>query len=249
MKLSNSVAWIHKWPGLLTSLLILACGGIAPAHADGVNAVISSGKTVTGRIASASGFDTYTFELPVAGISFVLDLAETGPHDESFIPSLNLTGPAGYVSGKGRVGSQVMSIPNAAEGKWIVKVDRHKFGSTGGTYALTLIEVPGATPGVALTPGTTYPQSSTPGQLSVFNFQGVAGQKMTLSLDTAAGSEVFPEVAIFAPGGGPAGGVACNKGCSQEFPTATSGTYTIVAWRIDNSEVTGTYSLSVAGSN
>src|SRR5665213_2348592 len=131
-----SCAWNRSLLWLLVRflpLVILACGGIAPAYADGVNAVISSGKTVTGQIASASGFDTYTFEVPVAGISFVLDLAETGPHDESFLPSLNLTDPTGHMSGKGRVGSQVMSIPNAAEGKWIVKVDRHKFGSTGGT--------------------------------------------------------------------------------------------------------------------
>jgi hypothetical protein len=239
---------------LLLSLFILTSWTIEAAQADGVNAVISSGKTITGRIASPSGFDTYTFKVPVAGSSFVLDLAETGPHDETFIPSINLTDRAGNMSGKGHVGSEVISIPNAAEGKWTVKVDRHKFGSTGGAYALTLVEIPGAiaesggAPAVALTPGTSYPQSSTPGQLSVFTFQGVAGQKMTLSLDPAAGSGVFPEVAIFAPGGGPAGGVACNKGCSQEFKTATAGTYTIVAWRIDDSEVTGTYSLSVASS-
>jgi hypothetical protein len=253
-----SFAWNRSLLWLLVRclpLVILICWNIAPARADGVNAVINSGKTVTGRIASASGFDTYTFKVPVAGASFILDLAEAGSHDESFIPSLNLTDPAGHMSGKGRVGSQVISIPMAAEGKWTVKVDRHKFGSTGGAYVLTLIEIPGAiagsggTPAIALTPGTSYPQSSTPGQLSAFTFQGVAGQKMTLSLDPAVGSGVFPQAAIFAPGGGPAGGVACNKGCSQDFTTATGGTYTIVAWRTDNNEVTGTYSLSVVGSN
>ncbi len=239
----------------LLSLLILASWRVQAAHADGVNAVISSGKTVTGQIASASGSDTYTFEVPVAGTSFVLDLAETGPHDESFMPSLNLTDPAGHQSGKGHVGSQVISIPDAAEGKWSVKVDRHNSGSTGGAYALTLIEIPGAiagsdgAPAVALSAGTSYPESSTPGQLSVFTFQGVAGQKMTLSLDPAAGDVVFPQVAIFGPGGGAAGGVACNKGCAQDFTAATSGTYTIVAWRIDDSQATGTYSLSVAASN
>jgi len=239
---------------LLLSLLFLTSWRVQTAHADGVNAGISSGKTVTGKIASASGFDTYTFELPVAGMSFVLDLAETGPHDETFVPCLTLTDPAGLLSGKGHVGSQVISIPNAAKGKWIVKVDRHNLGSTGGAYALTFIEIPGAiagsggAPAVALTPGESYPESSAPGQLSVFTFQGVAGQKKTLSLDPADGSGVFPEVAIFAPGGGPAGGIACNKGCSQDITTATSGTYTIVAWRIDDSEVTGTFSLSVASS-
>ena len=253
-----SSAWNRSLLWLLVRflpLVILTCWNIAPAHADGVNAAISSGKTVTGQIASASGSDTYTFELPVAGTSFVLDLAETGPHDETFLPSLTLTDPAGLVSGKGHVYSQVISIPNAAEGKWIVKVDRHNFGSTGGAYALTFIEIPGAiagsggTPAVALTPGTNYPESITPGQLSVFTFQGVAGQKMTLSLDPADGSGFYPQTAIFAPGGGPAGGVGCTKGCSQDFTTATTGTYTIVAWRIDDTEVTGTYSLSVANSN
>ena len=237
---------------LLLSLLFLTSWRVQTAHADGVNAVISSGKTVTGQIATASGFDTYTFEVPVGGASFVLDLAETGPHDESFMPSLDLTDPAGHQSGKGHVGSQVISLPNAAEGKWIVKVHRHNFGSTGGAYALTLIEIPGAlagsggTPAVELTPGTTYPESSAPGQLSVFTFQGVAGQKMTLSLDAASGSGIFPQAVIFAPEGSPAGGVGCTKGCSQDFATATSGTYTIVAWRIDESEVTGKYSLTVA---
>src|ERR1700690_2623872 len=109
-----------------------------------------------------------------------------------------------------------------------VTVDRHNLGSTGGAYALTLIEIPGAiagsggTPAVALTPGTSYPQSSTPGQLSVFTFQGVAGQKMTFSLDPAGGNGVFPQAAIFAPGGGPAAGIACNKACSQDFTAATS---------------------------
>jgi hypothetical protein len=253
-----SFAWNRSLLWLLVRFLpmvILTSLSVGPAHADGVNAVISSGKTAAGQIASASGFDTYTFQVPVAGISFVLDLAETGPHDETFLPSLNLTDPAGHLSGQGHVGSQVISIPNAAEGKWIAKVDRHKFGSTGGTYALTLIEIPGAiagsggTPAVALTPGTSYPQSSTPGQLNVFTFQGVAGQKMSLSLDPADGSGIYPQAAIFAPGGAPAGGIGCNKGCSQDFTTATSGTYTILTWRIDDSEATGTYSLSVASSN
>jgi len=253
-----SCAWDRSLLWMLVRFLplfVLACWNITPAHADGVNAVISSGKTVTGHIASASGFDTYTFELPVAGTSFVLDLAETGLHDESFMPSLDLTDPAGHLSGKGHVGSQVISIPNAAEGKWIVKVHRHNFGSTGGAYALTFIEIPGAiaqsdgTPAVALTPGTNHQQSSAPGQLSVFTFQGVAGQKMTLSLGSATGSGIFPHADIFAPGGGPAGGVGCNKDCSQDFTPATSGTYTVVAWRIDSSEDTGTYSLSVASSN
>ncbi len=239
---------------LLLSLLFLTSWRVQTAHADGVNAVISSGKTATGQIASASGFDTYTFEVPVAGVSFVLDLAETGPHDETFLPTLTLTDPVGNVGGKGHVYSQVISMPNAAAGKWIVTVDRHNSGSTGGTYALTLIEIPGAiaqsdgTPAVALTPGTSFSQSSTPGRLSVFTFPGVAGQKMTLSLDAAAESGIFPQAAVFAPGGGPAAGVACNSSCSQDFTPATSGTYTVLAWRIDESEGAGTYSLSVASS-
>src|ERR1700676_5567732 len=89
-----SFAWYRSLPWLLVRFLpmvILTSLSVGPARADGVNAVISSGKTVSGQIASASGFDTYTFDLPVAGISFVLDLAETGPHDESFVPSLDLT--------------------------------------------------------------------------------------------------------------------------------------------------------------
>ncbi len=239
----------------LSSLLVLASAGINPARADGVNAALSSGKTVTGQIASASGIDTYTFKVPVAGSSFVLDLAETGPHDESFMPCLTLTGPAGNMGGKGHVYSQVISMPNAAEGKWTVQVDRHHSGSSGGTYALTLIEIPGAiaqsdgTPAVALTPGTSFSQSSTPGRLSVFTFPGVAGQKMTFSLNAAAGSGIFPHAAIFAPGGGPAGEVGCNRDCSQDITPATSGTFTVVAWRIDSSEGAGTYSLSVASSN
>lgn len=170
------------------------------------------------------------------------------------MPCLTLTDPAGYVSGKGHLYSQVISMPNAAEGKWTVQVDRHHSGSTGGTYALTLIEIPGAiaqsdgTPAVALTPGTSFSQSSTPGRLSVFTFPGVAGQKMTFSLNAAAGSGVFPHADIFAPGGGQAAGVGCNKDCSQDFTPATSGTYTILAWRIDESEGARTYSLSVASS-
>lgn len=240
---------------LLLSLLVLAAAQVNLAHADGVNAEITSGKTVTGRIAAASGFDTYTFNVPVAGTSFILDLAETGPHDESFMPSLDLTDPAGQMSGKGHLLSQVISIPNAAEGKWVVKVHRHNFGSTGGTYALTLLEIPGAIAGsggtaaVALSPGASFPQSSSPGQLSVFTFQGIAGQKMTFSLDAAAGSGIFPQAVIFAPGGGPAGGIGCTKECSQDFIPTTNGTYTVVAWRIDSSEATGTYSLSVASSH
>lgn len=66
---------------LLLSLFILTSWRVQDAHADGVNAAIISGKTVTGQIASAAGMDTYTFKLPVAGTSFVLDLAETGSHD------------------------------------------------------------------------------------------------------------------------------------------------------------------------
>ena len=235
-------------------VVVLACLSVTSARADGVNAVISSGKTVTGQIASKSGFDTYTFKIPVAGSSFMLDLAETGPHDETFLPSLNLIDPAGHPSGKGHLFSQVITIPDAAEGTWTVKVDRHKVGSTGGNYALTLLEIPGAlagsggAPAVALTPGVSSPKSSSTGQLDVFTFQGVAGQKMTLSLNSVAASGFYPQAAVFTPSGAPAAGLGCNKGCSQDFMTAASGTYTIVVSRRNDNEVTGTYSVSVASS-
>src|SRR5258708_1549044 len=88
-----SFAWNRSLLWLLVRFLpvvILSCLSISPAHADGVNGKITSGKSVTGTI--TSGTDSYSFKV-AAGSSFVVSVAETGVYDTNFIPMIGLVAP------------------------------------------------------------------------------------------------------------------------------------------------------------
>src|ERR1039458_9493392 len=69
-------------------LVMLTCWNVAPARADGVKGTIANGQTVNGTIIG-TGADTYTFHA-VAGGAFVIAVAETGPHDSSFVPEIDV---------------------------------------------------------------------------------------------------------------------------------------------------------------
>ena len=234
---------------LLLSLLILATGGINPAHADGVSDTISNGKTVTGKI-TGSGVDSYTFKVEAGG-SFVVSVGETGTHDKKFLPAIDLTGPGS----KGETGSArslhagIEKI-NAAAGTWTVKVSRADTGSaTDGNYALTLVQVPGAGTAVALSPGKDYSGSNERGTIDAFTFTGVAGHTETLKLNATGGIGFAPEISVFTPAGGFSGAVSCITSCSQDVPIKADGTWTVLVSKSDDNDVTGKYKLSVNDKN
>jgi len=234
----------------LLSVLFLTSWSVQTAHANGVKTTISNGKAVTGTL-TGNGFDTYTFKV-TAGSSFVVSVGETGPHDATFMPRIDLVAPGG-IDGPGiwaPLHARLVET-NAAEGTWSVKVSRAEAGgTTGGTYALTLIELPGALPpsggiaGGAMSTGANS-GSNVRGQVDVWTFDGVAGQTKTLTLSQTGGAGFFPEINVFAPTGNDAGGLDCVTSCSLDVSIKTSGVYTVLAWRKDSADATGKYTLSV----
>lgn len=233
---------------LLASLLILTAWGVNPAHADGVNSKITSGKSVTGTI--TSGTDSYSFKVD-ADSSFVVSVSETGVHDANFIPMIGLVAPNGNVRGHGAPLYSMLRQSHAAEGIWTVNVSRaHEGGPSGGSYALTLIQLPGAVGGSGGLAGGTLSAgaasgSNVRGQVDVWQFSGVAGHTSTLSLAATGGQGFYPEIVVFAPGGALLGGSTCPGHCSQDVSIAATGTYTVLVDKADYNDVTGTYTLSV----
>jgi len=235
---------------LFASLLTLTSWGAAPAHANGVSGKISNGRSATGTV-TGNGFDTYEFTVPAGGDSFVVSVSETGVHDETFVPSITLT-PPGSAMGHllGRPLYTILRQSNAAEGTWSVKVDRKDLGTSAGSYALTLIQLPGAIPSgggvtsAALSPGVASSGTNTRGKIDAWTFTGVAGQTETLTLNQTGGAGFSPEIAVVSPTGGILGDNSCESTCSQDIFLMASGTYTVLAFRHDDNDVTGSYSLS-----
>lgn len=238
---------------LLLSLLIMSSWSVHPALADGASGNISNGQPVTGTL--TSGTDTYSFNV-TAGSAFVLSVSETGTHVAGFVPEIDLAPPGGAGAyGLGRPLHTLLEETNPAEGTWNVSVHRADDGIATGSYALTLIQVPGTIPssgGIAgglMAAGATNSGSSTRGSVDVWTFNGVPGQTASLTLTQTDGTGFVPEVHVFAPGGDFAGGFACAKSCSHDFPMKSDGVYTALAWRMDSNDVTGKYTLSVNNKN
>jgi hypothetical protein len=239
----------------LSLLALLISWSVQVAHADGVTGKISNGQTVNGTVIG-NGFDTYTFKVPAGGDSFVVSLSETGTHDETFVPGITLTGPGTSDGrGSGRPLFTILQKQKAAEGTWSVSVDRKDHGTTGGGYALTLVQLPGAVPasgGItvgALSAGAASSGTNTRGKIDVWTFNGVAGQTKTLTLNQTGGTGFAPEIAVVSPTGGMLAGVSTETSSSLDISIAEGGVYTVLAWKSDDHDVTGAYSLTVNDKN
>jgi len=236
-------------------LVLLTLWSVNPAQADGVKATITNGQTVNGSL-TASGFDTYTFTVPAGGGSFVLSVGETGRHTPNFVPEIDLAAPVtGDGPGMGRPLNTLLEVPNAVKGTWSVKVHRaDEGGTTAGSYALTLVQVPGSfvqggLTAVAMTKGADNPGSTNRGKVEVWTFSGVAGQTETLTLNHTGDTGIGPEIYVYTPTGDFGGGTGCAASCTQDVPITNSGVYTVIAFKNDSDDVTSTYTLSVKDKN
>jgi hypothetical protein len=231
---------------LLSSLLILASASVNPARADGVSGAISNGQTVSGTV-TGSGHDDYSFSSSQGG-TFIVSLGETGNHDQHFVPQLEVI-PPGAIAGQSEARPYYTNrqVVKAAAGKWTLRVSRLDSNDTsGGTYTLKLAVAGGA--GTALTPDQDKSGSNTRGDMDVYTFAGTSGHTARVTLNPTSGNHFAPEVDVFGPDGALANGMWCAARCSFDVPT-TNGTYTVTALKHDDSDVTGTYTLSVSNAN
>ena len=218
------------------------------AHANGASSSIANGDTKTGTV-TGTGVDSYTFKA-TAGTAFVANLAETGTHDANFIPKLDLAAPGGGGMGNANALFTRLVQFSAAEGTWTIKVSRgDDKGLTGGSYALTLVQVPGAGNPTAMARGRDYSGSYSRSTVDVYTFTGVAGHTATLTLKPTDQTGFAPEIAVYTPSGETAGGRQCITGCDQDVATDSAGTYTVLVWKHDANDVAGTYSLTVNDKN
>jgi hypothetical protein len=243
-------AWNRSLMWLLVRFLpivVLSCLSVAPAQANGIAGTVANGQTVNGAV-SGKGVDAYAFHAGAAG-AFVVAVAETGPHDPSFVPRIEVIAPGateGPVSAHPFYASFVQ--PNAAEGAWTFKVSRGGGGTKGGSYALRLVTTPGAVAADhAMAPGQPYAGSNARGQLEAWTFNGAAGHAKTLTVNLTGGNGFDAEALVFSPTGDLAGGFGCGEGAcaSHDVPIKANGTYTIIVRKTDGEDVTGAYSLSV----
>jgi hypothetical protein len=248
-----SCAWNRSLLWLLVRflpLVILICLSITPAHADGVSGSITNGQTVNGAL-TRTGVDTYTFKV-ISESAFVVSLSQVGPHDEAFLPGITLIGPgSSEIRFRARPLFTILRQESAAEGTWSVKVDQKGPDATTGSYALTLVQIPSTIPvssgiaGGALSPGVASSDTNSRGKIDIWTFNGVIGRTETLTLNQTGGNGFVPEIAVVSPTGDAVGGTSCDTGCTLDVPITKGGTYTVVALKHDDNDVTGTYSLSV----
>ena len=224
----------------LVPILLLSISGISTAHAAAVS--ITNGESKSGTV-MGSGSDSYTFSAD-AGSAFILSVGETGSHTDGFVPQIALIKPDGLDGvGQARPLSSVIEQDNVAEGSWTVKVTRLDEGNSGGSYSLKLIKIPGAT-GTTLTADSSG--SITRGGADVWTFHGTAGRTATVTLTRTGDNSFIPQADVFTPSGAYAGGISCPESCAQDFAMA-DGNWTVVVTKSDNTDVTGTYTLSVSG--
>jgi hypothetical protein len=225
---------------------------VQPAKA--ATPTIANGETKTGTVTArvtgpttGAGIDSYTLNVPAGGGSFVLSVAESGAHDNGFTPQLDIFTPDGtWGPTHGQLIYARLEQDNAAAGDWIVKVSRADSHNTGGGYSLKLIQVPGAT-GTAMNSGQDYSGSNTRGGIDVYTFSGTAGHAATVTLTKTGDNGFLPEAAVFTPSGGSAGSISCPTSCSEGVAIGAAGTYTLLVWKNDIRDVTGTYKVSVRG--
>ncbi len=223
---------------LLLSVLFLTSWRIQSAHADGVSTTITSGTSQTGTI--TSGTDSYTFTVPKGAGSFFITLSETGVHDTNFVPRLELVAPAG-AKGSGWNAHHYYTRnfqKNPAAGQWTAKVSRADGSSTGGSYALTLLQLP-INAGTTMSAGAPHSGSNVRGNVDVLTFSGVSGHTETLTLTPTGGTGFVPEVLVFTPAGTFANGMSCAAGCSEDVSITSGGTWVFLVSRLLGSDDTG----------
>ncbi len=234
---SRSRLWV-----LLPCLVVLS-SGIAPARAAAV--AIANGDTKTGTV-TADGVHGYTIRA-AAGSAIVLSVSETGNHDEGFTPQLDFKLPDGtWGIGHGQQMYARLEQTRAAEGDWTVNVSRADGHQTSSGYSLKLIQIPGAT-GTAMSTGRDYSGSITRGGVDVYTFTGTAGRTATVNLTKTGNNGFMPEYEVFSPSGIDVGSLSCPTNCAEDFAISEAGTWTILVWKNDPNDVTGTYKVSVSG--
>ena len=233
-------------PAALMVLLAGISWGTPASHANGVSTKITNGQPVTGTI-SADGSDSYTFDV-AKGTSFLVTIAETGTHNENFLPIIDLSGPDGHHEHMGNLLGETVAETHPVAGPWTVTVSQgdQKNGSGGG-YQLTLTQPPFKT-------GSTLSSSATAGTntrdaISFYTFTGTADHQTAIALTPTGGQGFTPQAFVFSPTGELVGGMTCAEECEGTAKIGASGSYAVVVTKGDSNDVTGTYSISVQDKN
>lgn len=235
----------QAWHFLIPLLLAGVSCGAPIAHANGVSTKITANQPVTGTV-TADGVDNYTFNV-TQGTSFLITIAETGTHDDSFVPIIALTGPDGE---HGRIGyslGETIPVAHPAAGPWTVAVSRMGNGTSGGSYRMTLVQPPFKT-GSSLS-STATSGTNTRDSIDLYTFTGTTGHKDAISLTPTGGEGFVPQGFVFSPLGELLGQFSCGGSCGGTAKITAAGTYTVVVTKGDTNDVTGTYSLSVQDNN
>jgi hypothetical protein len=237
-------------PAALILLLAGISFGAPITHANGVSGKVTSGQAVTGTV-TGDGTDSYTFNV-ARGTSFLVTVAETGTHDDSFVPVIDLSGPDGHHEHMGNsLGITVPEI-HPVEGPWTVTVSRLDGKSvSGGGYQLTLTQPPFAAVNAVTSALTSnaITGTNTRGNIGFHTFTGVAGHETTVALSPTGGQGFTPQAFFFSPTGELIGKMACPESCEGTTKITAAGTYTVVMTKGDSNDVTGTYSISVQDKN
>ena len=254
----NSLKAVTREYGRISSLCFLSLFivmflNVNPACANGVRGTIGNGETVYGTVTAPgypTNYDVYSFSVP-AGAYVFAEVSEVGTHDPTYTPYVEIDKPNGTLGSSDSsslyAGTDVF---NATGGTWTVYTWRNS-GTTGGTYAMQIVVVPGASgvsggnAGGSMYPGATYSGSISGNPLDIYTFNAIAGQNFTATVTDTGGTSYVAWMQILKPDGTNVALVTTSTNASHTA-TAVAGTYTILVGRDEwVNPNTGTYTDGV----
>lgn len=205
---------------------------------------VESGKAITGTI-KAGETQHFSFNAE-KGTSFILTLRETGPHVEGFLPGLELKDPTGQlIDGGSRAHFYRVSMNNVpASGTWSLDVNRSDTNDKGGSYELSLLQVPGIK-GKTAKVGKLYRGIIDQGTVDVYTVRGYAHYTARAVMTAAPGTKQPIEMWIVSPKGVLVGNGASNKQEERDMFLPEDGDYTVFIYARTETDEKLAYSLAV----
>ncbi|MFN3828413.1 MAG: DUF6531 domain-containing protein [Micavibrio sp.] len=250
---------------LLAALLLLLTAGsflyqqYSPAQkismlSLGVSGSIENGQIVSGNIPNNTTIDSYTFTVD-AGDVIAVSVSEIGT-DTDFKPKVQLKKPNGTSGGAGQGNFYARWVTSGAvAGTWTVEVTRYDNKTTGGDYELIMVKVPGAlsisggNSGGVMYPGQTYSGTIVRGDVDIWTFVGGSTSPVAITGTITGGSGFRSYFQAYDANGTSKGAIYPTTTATLNVGSIVNGdTYTVLVYKGEQNDVTGTYTISATSS-
>ena len=219
-------------------------------HSGRTQGALTNGAIHTGSIASSDETDSWTI-VAGQGDRIVVQIAEISG-GAGFTPKIELVAPDGTSLGASSGGVAArLDLQAPINGMFTVAVtDANHTGA--GSYRLELAQVPGAftvaagDEGGALTNGANHQAVLEVGDMDLWTFTAVSGDRIIVQIgETSGGAGFTPMIELFAPNGARLGGNSGGVTARLDSQAAVGGTYTVLVSDFNPNGV-GSYRLRLA---